>query len=83
MNPNRHQEDGASLTELFSSGVVMRMGSPQEDVIPAVFPDLSRYMSNGKKSCLGGPSTSSMQRAFLLLPLMMKGNSHVQHHYDD
>jgi hypothetical protein len=30
----------------------MRMGSPQEDVIPAIFPDLSRYMSNGKKSCL-------------------------------
>jgi hypothetical protein len=60
MNPNRHQEDGSSLTELFSSGVVMRTGSPQEDVIPAIFPDLSRYMSNGKKSCLGGPSTSSL-----------------------
>jgi hypothetical protein len=63
IKPSGHQEYGSSCTELLSSGVDMRTGSPQEEVIPAIFPELSMYISIGKKNCFGFALTSSMQRS--------------------
>jgi hypothetical protein len=55
MKPSRHQEDGSSHTELLSNGVDIRTGLLHDEVIPAIFPDLSTYISNGKKNSFGGP----------------------------
>jgi hypothetical protein len=55
MKPSRHQEDGSSHTELLSNGIDIRTGSLHDKVIPAVFPDLSTYISNGKKNSFAGP----------------------------
>jgi hypothetical protein len=40
--------------ELLSSGVDMRTGSLQEEAIPALFPDLSMYISIGRRTVSEG-----------------------------